>query len=160
MPSQLRTPDIEVQRAAMKKLSFLVGKWSGETRLFRVPGEPVKLAQTEEAQYKLNGLILLIEGIGRDAGGNALLQAFGIVSYDDAAGEYRMRAYNDGRYLETAVTLAGDGLGLNWGFELGEIKTQSTLRINEAGDWTELAQITIGSQPARKSLELNVSRHL
>ena len=47
----------------MKKLGFLVGKWAGEARLQRGPGEPVVLVQTEEAQFKLDGLILEIEGL-------------------------------------------------------------------------------------------------
>jgi hypothetical protein len=44
-----------------------------------------------------------------------------------------------------------------WGFTLGEIKTDSVLRIDEVGDWTELHEITIGSQPSRKFMELRVS---
>ena len=60
-----RTPDTEAQRAALRKLQFLVGKWSGEARVERGSGEPLELIQTEEAQYKLDGLILTIEGIGR-----------------------------------------------------------------------------------------------
>jgi hypothetical protein len=142
----------------MKKLSFLVGKWSGEARILRGPGEPVELAQTEEAQYKLDGLVLMIEGVGRSrADGKLALQALGMISYDDEAGVYRMRAFNDGRYLETDVKLAGDGKGITWGFALGEIKTSSALRINEKGDWTELTEITIGSQAPRKFMELRVS---
>jgi len=58
-------PDLDAQRAAMKKLGFLVGRWVGEARLLRGPGEPVVLAQTEEEQFKLDGLILEIEGVGR-----------------------------------------------------------------------------------------------
>jgi hypothetical protein len=49
----------------LKKLDFLVGKWIGEARVLREPGEPLELIQTEEAQYKLDGLILIIEGIGK-----------------------------------------------------------------------------------------------
>jgi hypothetical protein len=60
-----RVPDLEAQRAAMKEVSFLVGKWVGEARLLRGPAESVELLQTEEAQYKLGGLILVIEGVGR-----------------------------------------------------------------------------------------------
>jgi len=154
-----RAPDIEAQRAAMKKLGFLVGKWSGEARLLRGSGEPLELLQTEEAQYKLDGLILIIEGIGRSkSDGKVALQALGIVSYDDEAGAYRMRAYNDGRYLETQLKLAENGKEIAWGFVLAEIKTSSVLRINEKGEWTELAEITIGSQPPRKFMELTVSR--
>jgi hypothetical protein len=153
-----RAPNIEAQRAAMKKLDFLIGKWSGAARLLRGPGEPLELIQTEEAQYKLDGLILMIEGIGRSKpDGKVALQALGIVSYDDEAGAYRMRAYNDGRYLETELKLAENGKGITWGFALGEITTGSVLRINEKGEWTETAEITIGSQPARKFMELTVS---
>jgi hypothetical protein len=69
-----------------------------------------------------------------------------------------MRAFNDGRYLETELKLAEDGHRIMWGFALGEIKTSSMLRINEVGDWTELTEITIGPQPPRKFMELRVSR--
>ena len=153
-----RTPNLEAQRAAMKKLAFLTGKWSGEARILRAPGEWITVAQTEEAAYKLDGLVLVIEGIGlSQADGKPVLQAFGLVSYDDETSTYRMRAFNDGRFLECEVKLLADGKGMTWGFALGQIKTSSTLRMSEQGDWTELAEITIGSQPPRKLMELRVS---
>lgn len=158
MAQQAQIPDLDAQRAAMKKLSFLVGKWSGDARMFRQPGETLAMAQAENAQYKLDGLLLLLEGVGRkQADGKPVLQALGIVSFDDAALTYHMRAYNDGRYLETEVKLTDDGRGMTWGFALGEIKTSSILRIDDKGDWTEVHEITIGSQPARKFMELRVS---
>jgi hypothetical protein len=154
-----RVPDLEAQRAALKKLDFLVGKWSGEARVLRGPGEPLELIQTEEVQYKLDGLILIIEGIGKTkADGKVALQALAIVSYEDERETYRMRAYNDGRYLETDLKLSENGKGITWGFRLGDIKTSSRLRINEKGEWTELTEIAIGSEPARKFMELTVSR--
>jgi len=154
-----RTPDVETQRSAMKKLDFLIGEWSGEARVVRGPGEPVDLVQTEEAQYKLGGLLLSIEGIGRaKSDGRLMLQALGLVSFDDESGAYRMRAFNDGRWLETEVKLTEDGLGMSWGFSLGDIRTSSILRINEKGEWTELGEIAFGSQPPRKFMELVVRR--
>lgn len=154
-----RTPDIRAQRAAMKKLGFLVGKWVGEARVLRGPGEPVVLLQTEEAQFKLDGLILEIEGIGRTKLDNKpVLEALGIISFDDETDTYHMRAFNDGRFLETDVKLLEDGKSLAWGFALGSIKTSSVLRINEKDEWTELAEITIDSQPTRKLMELTVKR--
>jgi len=152
-----RVPDLETQRAAMKEVSFLVGKWAGEARLLRGPAESVELLQTEEAQYKLGGLILVIEGIGRTkSSGQPVLQAFGIISYDDESAKYRIRAFNDGRFLETQVRLLEEGKGMTWGFVLGDIRTNSVLRINENGEWTELAEITIGPEPPKKLLELTV----
>lgn len=155
--SQLpRVPDLEAQRAAMKEVSFLVGKWAGEARLLRGSAESMELLQTEEAWYKLDGLILVIEGVGRTKSGQPVLQAFGIISYDDESATYRMRAFNDGRFLEAQVKLLEEGKGMTWGFVLGAIRTNSVLRINENGEWTELAEITIGPEPSKKLLELTV----
>ena len=149
------TPDLQTQRDAMKKLAFLVGKWEGDARIFRGPGAPLELAQTEEAQYKLGGLLLLIEGIGRNkTTGEPALQALGITSYDDHTGTYRMRAFNDGHWLETEIQLQGGGI--TWGFTFAEIKTHSVMRINEKGEWTETTELTIGAQPPRKYMEVAV----
>ena len=142
----------------MKKLGFMIGKWAGEARLLRGTADPLVLTQTEEAQYKLDGLVGVIEGIGRSkADGKTVLQAFGIISYDDETENYRMRAFNDGRFLETEVKLEDNGRGIRWGFALGQITTSSVMRLTESGDWRELTEITIGSQPARKYVELTVS---
>jgi len=179
----------------MAKLAFLVGRWEGEARIYRGPGEPATagtatiLAMTEEAQYRLDGLILMIEGIGRtmaddrpfnvdpgrptaatgkgtgrrqDAGGTKMgkpaLQAIGFISYDDAACSYYLRAFNEGRFLETEVKLGDDGKSLTWGFTLEHIQTSSVLRINARGEWTEEHEITIGEQPARRFMEVVVRR--
>ena len=159
MAQQPHTPDLDAQRTAMKKLEFLVGKWAGQTRMLRGPGEPIVMMQTEEAQYKLDGLVLLIEGVGRDkTDGKPALQALGIVSYDDESRTYHMRAFNDGRFLETEVKLIDEGKGMTWGFAVGQYRTTSVLRIDDKGDWTEHHEITIGTQAPRKYMELSVSR--
>jgi hypothetical protein len=126
-----QNPNLEAQRNAMERLDFLVGEWSGQATVARGPGVFVELSQTEKAQFKLDGLVLMIEGIGRTkTDGQLVVQALGLISFDDVSGSYRMRAYNDGRWLETEVTLLEDGKGMSWGFSLGEISTKSVLRIN------------------------------
>jgi hypothetical protein len=155
----VHAPNVEEQRAAMKHMSFLVGNWSGHARMQRGQGEPLELTQTENAQYKLDGLVLLIEGTGRTASdGKAVLAALATISYDDEAKVYRLRAYNNGRYMETEVKLAESGKGLAWGFTFGQIKTSAIMTINDQGEWTEAGEITIGTQPPRKFLELTVRR--
>ena len=154
-----RVPDLNAQRAAMKELEFLAGKWNGEARLLRGPGEWVDLHQSEEAQYKLDGLILVIEGVGRaKSDGHSVIKALGVISFDDETATYRIRAFNDGRFLESEVKLLDQDMGISWGFALGQITTKSVLRINESGEWTELAEIKIGSEPPKKLLELTVRR--
>jgi hypothetical protein len=158
MTQPLRVPDLEAQRAAMKKLSFLVGTWVGEAHVLRAPGQTVQLVQTEDARYKLDGLILVIEGIGKTPEGAPVLQAFGVISYEDDGRSYRMRGFNDGRFLETEVKLLDEGEGMSWRFALGEVKTKSVLRINERGEWTEIHEINIGSQSTKKLMEVVVRR--
>jgi hypothetical protein len=154
-----RTPDVEAQRAAMKKLGCLVGEWSGEASALRGPGQFAELTQTESAQFKLDGLVLVIEGVGRTkAEGKLSLQALGLISFDDETGTYRMRAFNDGRWLETEVKLADGVNSISWGFALGEFKTTTVLRINESGEWTEHGELVIGDHPPQKMMELKVRR--
>jgi hypothetical protein len=154
-----RVPDLEAQRTAMRKVSFLVGKWFGTARLFRAKDAPIELLQSEEAQFRLGGLVLLIEGVGRTKSEDPpVLQALGVMSYDDQSGTYRMRAFNDGRFLDTEVTLRDEGRGMSWGFSLGEISTRSVLRIDETGAWTEVTEIAVASEAPRRLLELVVQR--
>jgi hypothetical protein len=154
-----RTPDVEAQRIAMKKLEFLAGNWSGEALVLRGPGQFAELAQTESAQFKLDGLVLVIEGVGRTkTDGKAALQALGLISFDDGAGTYKMRAFNDGRWLETEVKLVDGGNSISWGFALGELKTTTVLRINENGEWTEFGELVIGDRPPQKMMDLKVRR--
>ena len=111
----MHMPDIDAQRVAMQQLSFLVGNWSGEASVLRGPGQFFELAQTEYVQFKLDGLILMIEGLGRlKSDGTPVLQALGVISFDDAAEQYRMRAFNDGRWLEAEVKLLDEAQAISW----------------------------------------------
>jgi len=159
MQQPANRPDVNVQREAMKKLAFLLGQWSGEGRMLRPPSEWIDFTQTEHVEYKLDGALLVIEGVGRaKADGRPMLQAYGIVSYDDASGKYHMRAFNDGRWLETETDLLDHGKGLMWGFTIGDIRTKSAMRLTDAGEWTETHEIAIGRQPPKKFMELTVKR--
>ncbi len=125
--------------------------------MFRASSEWIDIIQTEHVDYKLDGLLLVIEGVGRaKSDGRLVLQAYGIVSYDETTGKYHMRAFNDGRWLETEMDLSSNGKGLTWGFTIGDIRTHSTMHLTDAGEWTENHEITIGQQPPRKFMELTV----
>jgi len=91
--AQPQHPNVTTQREAMKKFSFLVGTWTGEATTVR-PSQTIKVNQTEQVAYKLDGLVLLIEGTGCNPdSGEVLFRALATVSYDDAAGVYHFRAY-------------------------------------------------------------------
>jgi hypothetical protein len=107
-------PNVATQREAMKKLAFLVGSWTGDATTVR-PNQTIKVKQTEQVSYKLDGLVLLIEGTGRNPdSGEVIFRALATVSYDDAAGAYHFRAYNDGSYLDTDLKVLDSGF--EWGY--------------------------------------------
>ncbi len=159
MNPPIHTPDLGKHPISMEKLAFLIGNWSGEARLLRGPGEPGTLTQTEVVQYQLDGLLLVIEGTGRSrVDQSPVIQALGIIFYDDLAEKYHIHAWNDGRSLETEVELDEDSQTLRWGFGAGDIRTRSVLTVAKDGPWTETAEVVVGSQPPRRLIELTVSR--
>jgi hypothetical protein len=138
----------------MKKLAFLAGHWSGPVSISRGPGEPLKLTQAENVQYKLDGLVLLIEGQSTGADGKAQFQALATVAYDDATHSYRFRAYNDGHYIDAELFLQPEGFA--WGFDAGPAKIQNTMHLTAKGEWQETTDVIFGSNPARRSVEMSL----
>jgi hypothetical protein len=149
-------PNVAAQHQAMKKLEFLVGHWSGSATVVRGPGEPLKLTQTEDVQFKLDGLVLLIEGTGQTGDGQAVYHALATISYDDAANAYLFRAYNDGRYLDTALAVTPNAF--SWGFTTGPAKVINAMKLTDDGEWLESTEVTMGTAPPHRTMEMKLRR--
>ena len=152
LPLSAQKLDLQSQSEAMKKLAFLVGRWSGPVSITRGPGEPLNLTQTENVQYKLGGLVMLIEGRSTGSEGKAQFEALATIAYDDASRTYRFRAYNDGRYLDTELTVEPDGFA--WGIDAGPAKIKNTMHLTPKGEWQETTEVGFGSNPPRQSVEM------
>ena len=152
-----QAPNVEAQKEAMKKLSFLAGKWSGDATVQRGPGGPLKIRQSEDIQFRLDGLLLVIEGTGRDAdSGKVQFNALGIVSYDDNKKEYRLRAYNDGRQVEAQVEVSDRGFA--WGFQSGPATVRNTMTVNDKGEWVETTTAKVGDRPEFTTVRMLLKR--
>jgi hypothetical protein len=148
-----RNPGIEAQKAAMKKLSFLAGKWSGKATVRLGPGEPIEITQTEDIEYRLDGTILVIEGAGRDPKTNQIVfNAFGVVSYDNAKSAYEFRAYSDGRKVDSLFE--SDGAGFAWGFDSGPAKIRHVMKLTDKGEWSETTTVKFGENPEATSVRM------
>ena len=146
------TSSTEVQREAMAKLAFLAGHWSGPVTVVRGPGEPLHLIQTEDVQYKLDGLVLLIEGQSTAPDGKVPFSALATVSYDDASHAYRFRAYYDGHYLDTELSVRDKGF--SWGFTAGPAHIVNTMHLTDKGEWSETTETTFGNNPPMRSVDM------
>lgn len=72
--------DPSAQRAAIDKLGFLVGEWSGDAWAVLPDGSRIVMSQTERVTRKVDGLAMTIEGVGRDAAtDDAVFEAFATV---------------------------------------------------------------------------------
>ena len=144
----------DVQREAMRKLSFLAGHWSGPVTIVRGPGEALHLTQTEDVEYKLDGLVLLIEGKSTSADGKVLFSALATIAYDDASHTYRFRAYHDGHYLDTELSVLTNGF--SWNFTAGPAHIVNTMHLTSKGEWDEVTEATVGSNPPHRSVEMHL----
>lgn len=142
----------DVQREAMRKLSFLAGHWSGPATVMRGPGEPLHLTQTEDVEYKLDGLVLLIQGKSASADGKAQFSALATIAYDDASRTYRMRAYHDGHYIDTELSVPASGF--SWAFTTGPAHVENTMHLTGKGEWGEVTEVIVGNNPPRRSMEM------
>jgi|GEM_PF-820293 len=153
LAAQGPNPDsANAQREAMHKLAFLIGHWSGPITIFHGPGEALHLTQTEEVESKLDGLVLLVEGKSTNADGKVEFSALATIAYDDASHTYRFRAYNNGRYLDTPLSVVPDGF--SWGFDAGPAHIANTMHLSAKGEWSEVTKVTVGSRPSQRSMEM------
>jgi hypothetical protein len=153
---QPASSSVDVQRTAMRKLSFLAGRWSGPVTIVRGPGEPLRLTQTEDVRYELDGLVLLVEGRSTSADGKVLFSALATIAYDDAARVYRFRAYNDGQYIDTELTVPADGF--SWSYDAGPAHVVNTMHLSGNGDWNEVTAVAVAGNPPRRSVEMLLHR--
>ena len=121
------------------------------------PNQTIKVKQTEQVTYKLDGLVLLIEGTGRNPDSdNVMFRALATVSYDEAAGVYHFRAYNEGSYLDAELKVPENGF--EWGYKAGPAQISFVMRLNPTGDWVETGDVTQANDPAQRIFNMTVRK--
>jgi hypothetical protein len=117
----------------------------------------VKVRQTKEVQFKLDGLVLLIEGKGAQSRHwRRYFPCSGALAYDDCAKVYHFRAYKDGRYLDVELKVPQNGF--EWGFKAGPVDVRFAMHLNDKGEWVETGDTKFGDNPAQRSLEMTLRR--
>lgn len=152
------TPSAEL-RTAIDKIRFMEGTWKGSGWI-RMGPQKHEFIQTESVTAHANGTVLTIDGMGRDAANpdQIVHQAFAVISYDQAAGKYLMRAVRaDGNHVDADFAVQDDG-SIVWGFEhpmAGQIRY--TIR-QEAGAWVENGEASRDGKTWMPFLEMRLVR--
>jgi hypothetical protein len=148
---------------AMKKLSFLVGEWTGEGWTEFVPGQRRTSPITENVQLRLGGTIMIVEGLGKKKAQGEQAEAvthhaFGIISYDDKAKLYRLRSYlADGRSTDAEASFTDEGF--QWRFQVpGNTSIRYTVKLNDKGEWFERGEMSRDGKTWRQFHEMTLQK--
>ena len=150
--------------AEMKKLDFLVGDWKGEGWIEMGPGGRSTFKQTETVQSKLNGTVVIVEGLGKgklaSTGQEGIVHhAFAVISFDSRTKKYQFRAFRaDGNFIDAEMTAEGNGLV--WGFREPQrnIEIKYTIKLTDAGQWNEVGEFSMDGKTWRKFFEMTLQR--
>ena len=145
--AQSAAPDTAARQAAMQKLAFLVGRWSGPAHATVGRGEQLEMIQTEYVHYSIGGQVLVVEGTGRravsGAAADTVFQAFGTIDWTPERG-YLMRSYVRSGYVgEYALTVTPDGFA--WGMPVPGGRIEYVMVHTPAGEWSERGQFIMES---------------
>lgn len=158
-PALGQAPDGSASRAAIDKLAFMVGRWSGEAWMQRGPGSRVQTTMTETVERKLDGVVLQVEGLGKLADANAprvVHHAFAIISFDAQSGAYGLRSYiATGQFGDFTLTLIPGGV--MWSREVPGGRIRNTAHI--AGDeWHEIGEFSRDGTQWTQIMEMRLRR--
>ena len=139
----------------MKKPGFWVGNL--EDAAIVSQGVPyLRNAQSESEQFKQDGLVLLIEGEGRNAERKVVFDALATVNYDEATSTYRFQAHSDGRFLDTELKVEKNAF--SWGYTSGPLKVMNSMVVSDKGEWVETTESIFNSSPPRRSVEMKLPK--
>ena len=138
-------PKPEAQIAAMKKLEYMAGTWTG-TGSMDFGERRSTFRGSEVVTSKLDGTALRVEGafFAKPQGSETEIPVhttLGVISYDAKAGKYRFATWlASGGSGERELVVRDDG----WQWEMtgphGTVRY--TMTLGESGEWTEIGERT------------------
>jgi hypothetical protein len=163
--AQHGAPSATEAKEKMKIFSTWIGRWQGEGSMQMGPGEPRKSNVDEHIELKLDGTILLVEGIGKaeDPATKQLSvvhHALAVLSYDQSTAQYKFKSYlKDGRSTDAWFKATGENK-FQWGFD---IPNGSKMRYSITLDgvkktWNEIGEYSKDGTTWSKVFEMNLRK--
>jgi hypothetical protein len=140
-------PDFTPSVEAMKAVAFMQGHWVGEGWAQQGQGPRHEFTMDEVIEPKLQGTLLLVEGVGYSKAAEPALihNALGVVSFDPATKKYRFTAYSIGRApLDVEPEIGANTF--RWAFEPQPgVRVRYTSTVD--GDtWNDAGEYSIDGQ--------------
>ena len=139
-------PTAAVAKEKMKPFIHWEGHWQGEGSMQMGPGTPKKSTVDEYIEFKLDGAVLLVEGIGKSVEGNEsniVHNAMAVLSYDQTTNQYKFNTYlKDGRATQAWFKIVEENK-YQWGFETPKGKIKYSITLDSANKtWNEIGEFS------------------
>jgi hypothetical protein len=149
------------QIAEMKKLAWMVGEWRGMGSMQMGPGHAETSQVYERIESKLDGLAILVEGIGVKKGADGketkVHHALATISWSPECKCYRFPAHTaQGSFVNAEMRIVGDAVV--WGFKTGPMEIRYTIRHTEKGQWNEVGDRSMDGKTWQRFFEMTLDR--
>lgn len=147
----------------MKKLDFLAGEWKGEAWFQRGPGPREYVLQHEKVTPRVDGKVLLVEGLGKKklengSAGEVVHDALGFISWDPEKKQYRFVAHTAASGSVDTTLDVGDQTAV-WGFPTPQGgRVRYTIRLTEKGEWKESGEFSRDGEKWMKFFEMTLTK--
>lgn len=159
LSAKAQAPSPTTQIEEMKRLNFLIGEWRGEGWAMVGQNNREAARQTETVQSKLNGLALLVEGLGKSTDGKERIvhHAMAVISYDMQKKVHRVSTYQaNGQAIEAEAKVGNNTL--EWGFKREGGTIRFTIKLTEKGEWHEVGDFSPDGKNWFKFMEMTLAR--
>ncbi len=145
----------DLQRAEVKKLESMVGKWQGSGWIMH-EGKRETFTGSETVQRKLDGLAILVEGKFTNPEGKIIHETLAVLSFNAKDSKYNFRTYlASGMSGEHELKLIADGY--EWGFQVPGGTVRYTIKT--ANDvWAEIGEFSKDGKTWMKFFEMNLNK--
>ena len=141
----------------MDHLKHLEGTWSGSGWSMSQDGTRSEFDQTERILLKLDGIAMVVEGIGRYKGSEEIaFNALAVFTYDLENEQYDIRSYlASGESTSATGNFVGDNF--IWSIIVPGGTVRYTMKANES-TWHEYGEFSSDGNQWYKFMEMNLSK--
>lgn len=136
--------DASSAKAEMEKLEKWVGNWEGEGWQMGESRQRTQFKVEEKVASKLNGLALMVEGVGSGKDGYVGHNAIGMIYYDINKRVFQFNSVTqEGTSSFTELKINKDGAYV-WGFDVPGGKVEFTIEV-DGENWVEKGAYSDGT---------------
>ncbi len=144
---------------AVGRVAFLEGRWAGEGWIQMGQGPRQEFTQTETVEQKLDGAVMLIEGVGHSKGDGSkkVHHALALLSFDPVGKTLLFSSFMAGRPRLDVVPEVGENT-FEWGYPPPSGGTVRYSIVVENDSWHEVGEYSRDGESWYRFFEMKLAR--